>query len=106
MVLAGVLLKLGIYGLVRFFSFSFLFFYEFGSYLLIVGLWGSILSCLMCLRQVDVKSLVAYSSINHMSVGLAALACFFVVGLRGVYVMGFSHGLISPCMFFMVYVSY
>jgi len=105
-VLAGVLLKLGIYGLVRFVSFSFLCFYSFGSYFLFVGLWGSLLSCLMCLRQVDVKSLVAYSSINHMSVGFAAISCFFFIGLRGSYVMGFSHGVISPCMFFMVYVSY
>lgn len=106
MVLAGVLLKLGIYGLVRFVHFSFLFFYDFGSYLLIVGLWGGVLSCLMCLRQSDTKSLVAYSSINHMSVAFASVACFFLVGLRGTYIIGFSHGVISPCMFFMVYVSY
>jgi NADH-ubiquinone oxidoreductase chain 4 len=106
MVLAGVLLKLGVYGLVRFVSFSLLFFYDFGSYLLIVGLWGGVLSCLMCLRQVDVKSLVAYSSVNHMRVAFASFLCFFIVGLRGTYIMGFSHGIISPCMFFMVYVSY
>lgn len=76
-VLAGVLLKLGVYGLVRFSSFSSLFFYLFGSYLLSIGLIGRIFSCFICLRQPDMKSLVAYSSINHIGVCLGSIACFF-----------------------------
>lgn len=70
-ILAGVLLKLGGYGLYRFLSiistygnFSFIFF----SYFFYVSLFGSLLVSFFCLRQIDLKTLIAYSSVVHMRV--------------------------------------
>lgn len=68
MILAGVLLKLGGYGLIRFFQIlpclSFRLFRAFGT----VALWGGGVCALICLRQTDVKALIAYSSVTHMGV--------------------------------------
>jgi NADH-ubiquinone oxidoreductase chain 4 len=106
MLLAGVFLKIGVYGLIRFFS-DFYFFFCFRSgYIFSLGLLGGLLSCLFCFRQVDLKSLVAYSSICHMGLCLAGVLCFSYCGVFGRLSMSFSHGLVSPCLFYLVYVIY
>jgi len=65
-ILAGILLKLGSYGLIRLFSFFPNFISTFFSCLSSIALWGAVVTSLICLRQTDIKSLIAYSSVGHM----------------------------------------
>nr|QHZ87426.1 NADH dehydrogenase subunit 4 [Platycnemis phyllopoda] len=106
MILAGVLLKLGGYGLLRVFSLI----YKLGVSLnvLIVGisLFGGVLVSLICLRQVDLKSLIAYSSVAHMGIVLGGLCTMTFWGLNGCYVLMIAHGLCSSGMFCLANISY
>lgn len=106
MVLAGVLLKLGVYGVVRVFLFVGRLFDFFLGYLYFFVVWGGILVGFVCFRQVDLKALVAYSSVCHMSFCLVG---FFVAsslgGLGGMTVV-VSHGFVSSCLFFLLFVFY
>lgn len=65
-ILAGVLLKLGGYGIYRFMLFYQVFFNYIFIFLLSVALIGGLFSSLICLRQIDIKILIAYSSIVHI----------------------------------------
>nr|YP_010466947.1 NADH dehydrogenase subunit 4 [Hemigrapsus sinensis]UVF28719.1 NADH dehydrogenase subunit 4 [Hemigrapsus sinensis] len=99
MILAGVLLKLGGYGLVRILfmfqkinlSFSWLW--------VSISLVGGVIISLLCLRQVDMKSLIAYSSVVHMSMVLCGLIIFSWWGLMGAVVVMVGHGLCSSALF-------
>nr|YP_009383510.1 NADH dehydrogenase subunit 4 [Helicana wuana]APL97760.1 NADH dehydrogenase subunit 4 [Helicana wuana] len=99
MILAGVLLKLGGYGLIRVLfmfqkvslSFSWLW--------VSVSLVGGVVVSLLCLRQVDMKSLIAYSSVVHMSMVLCGLMIFSWWGLMGAVVVMVGHGLCSSGLF-------
>nr|YP_009503183.1 NADH dehydrogenase subunit 4 [Dotilla wichmanni]AXA13785.1 NADH dehydrogenase subunit 4 [Dotilla wichmanni] len=99
MILAGVLLKLGGYGLIRILyvfqklslSFSWLW--------VSLSLVGGVIVSLMCLRQVDMKSLIAYSSVVHMSLVLCGLMVFSWWGLMGAVVVMVGHGLCSSGLF-------
>lgn len=72
-VLAGVLLKLGGYGLVRVFSFMYSQVIALSSVLMRLALVGGVLACFVCIRQVDRKSLIAYSSVAHIALVLVGL---------------------------------
>nr|YP_009564057.1 NADH dehydrogenase subunit 4 [Remiarctus bertholdii]QAX91420.1 NADH dehydrogenase subunit 4 [Remiarctus bertholdii] len=99
MILAGVLLKLGGYGLIRVLP----LFSEVNK--LYSGLWmsvailGGFIVSLMCLRQVDIKSLIAYSSVAHMGLVLCGLVVFGWWGLNGAVVVMVGHGLCSSGLF-------
>lgn len=67
---------------------------------------GGVFCCFICLRQVDLKSLVAYSSVCHMGVALAGFMRFVWVGTRGGVYMLVGHGLCSSCLFYILYVLY
>nr|YP_010384958.1 NADH dehydrogenase subunit 4 [Pinnotheres excussus]UPL64955.1 NADH dehydrogenase subunit 4 [Pinnotheres excussus] len=99
MILAGVLLKLGGYGLIRilpmFQKISMLYSWLWVSLSLLGGLFISIL----CLRQVDMKALIAYSSVVHMSLVLCGLMIFSCWGLMGSVVVMIGHGLCSSGLF-------
>jgi len=73
MLLAGLLLKLGIYGIVRFSFFVNSSLFLFFGYLVSIGLLGGVLCCVLCLRQIDLKAFVAYSSICHMGICLGGV---------------------------------
>nr|ARH54398.1 NADH dehydrogenase subunit 4 [Harmonia quadripunctata] len=106
MMLAGVMLKLGGYGLIRFLG----MFLELGmkiNYILInFSLIGGILISLTCLRQSDMKSLIAYSSVVHMGLLLSGLLTLNMWGLTGSLMMMLSHGLCSSGLFVLVNLSY
>jgi NADH-ubiquinone oxidoreductase chain 4 len=106
MLLAGILLKLGGYGLVRFMIVVKVHFSFFRGYVYSWGLFGGLFCCFICLRQVDLKSLVAYSSVCHMGMALAGFMRFVLVGVRGGVFMLIGHGLCSSCLFYMLYVFY
>jgi len=102
MILAGILLKLGGYGLIRLgkiFSSDFLF----TSYLFSIGLVGGLLTCFLCLRQVDFKCLVAYSSVCHIGLVFLGLIFFNVFCVGGSYLIIVFHGLVSSCLFMFLF---
>jgi len=74
-ILAGVLLKLGGYGLLRILD-QFVFFLSFSSiFYLSFVLWGRVVTSLVCLRQTDIKGLIAYSSVGHMGLFVGGAFC-------------------------------
>ena len=66
MILAGVLLKLGGYGLLRVFPVLFRFRFRFGIVWVALSLVGGLFVSLFCMRQTDLKSLIAYSSVAQI----------------------------------------
>lgn len=105
-VLAGVLLKLGGYGFYRFSFLTTKRLSRIGNYILSWGLVGGLISCLLCLRQHDLKSFIAYSSVCHIGFGLAGLHRFSVTGITGGVFMLIAHGFCSSCLFFILFVVY
>nr|YP_010164039.1 NADH dehydrogenase subunit 4 [Macrophthalmus abbreviatus]QRK27328.1 NADH dehydrogenase subunit 4 [Macrophthalmus abbreviatus] len=106
MVLAGVLLKLGGYGLIRL-----LFMFQkvslnFSWLWVSVSLLGGVLVSLLCLRQVDLKSLIAYSSVVHMSMVICGLMIFSWWGMMGAIVVMVGHGLCSSGLFCLANMMY
>nr|AYU57098.1 NADH dehydrogenase subunit 4 [Metopograpsus quadridentatus]UBD09535.1 NADH dehydrogenase subunit 4 [Metopograpsus quadridentatus] len=99
MILAGVLLKLGGYGLIRVLVYFQKMSLSFSWLWVSVSLVGGVLMSLLCLRQVDMKSLIAYSSVVHMSMVLAGLMIFSWWGLMGAVVVMVGHGLCSSGLF-------
>ena len=98
--LAGVMLKMGLYGLIRaalpVAPLGAVYFVPVMVVLAIVSiLYGAALS----LGQTDLKKLVAYSSVSHMGVALLGVATMTELGLAGAVFMMFAHGILSPAMF-------
>ena len=73
MVLAGVLLKLVGYGLLRAFPVLFKFGFKFGVVWVALSLVGGLFVSLFCIRQTDLKSLIAYSSVAHKSMAIGGI---------------------------------
>lgn len=106
MVLAGVLLKLGGYGLLRvsgLFSAAAL---GFSWFWVRAGVIGGALVRLVCLRQTDIKALIAYSSVAHMGLVLAGIGSLRVWGVSGAVVVMVGHGLCSSGLFCLANVAY
>nr|YP_009343069.1 NADH dehydrogenase subunit 4 [Pacifastacus leniusculus]APS87296.1 NADH dehydrogenase subunit 4 [Pacifastacus leniusculus] len=99
MILAGVLLKLGGYGLIRVLS-LFTEINKMFSFMWVgVSIFGGGLVSILCLRQVDMKSLIAYSSVAHMSLVLSGLIVFSWWGMNGAVIIMLGHGLCSSGLF-------
>nr|AQN67798.1 NADH dehydrogenase subunit 4 [Pinctada albina] len=99
LILAGILLKLGglqIYRLLTELSASFS---SPLSYILLLCLWGGVYANLVCFRQADVKSVIAYSSVGHMSVVLSGLLFNDFLSAGVALSMMVGHGFISCGMF-------
>jgi len=99
MVLAGILLKLGGYGVLRvrvLFMFSILII---GKIFIVLSLIGGLIISLICLRQFDVKSLIAYSSVVHIGLGLAGIITLLIWGYQGILILMIGHGLCSSGLF-------
>ena len=104
--LAGVLLKLGGYGFLRFIGMTSFYLSLSGGYIYRWGFLGGLVCIFICLRQVDLKALVAYSSVCHMGLGVVGFLRFVGVGLRGGIYILIVHGLCSSCLFYILYVFY
>ena len=106
-ILAGVLLKLGGYGFLRF---SLPMFPEASHQFiwLVFGLSAVavIYTSLVALVQQDMKKLIAYSSVAHMAIVTIGLFAFNVYGIQGAMIVMLSHGLVSGALFLCVGVIY
>jgi NADH-quinone oxidoreductase subunit M len=106
-ILAGVLLKMGGYGFIRF---SLPMFPEASAQFvwLIFGLSmvAVVYTSLVALVQHDMKKLIAYSSVAHMGIVTAGAFAFNVQGLEGAMIMMLSHGLVSGALFLSVGIIY
>nr|YP_009113921.1 NADH dehydrogenase subunit 4 [Vertigo pusilla]AGC52886.1 NADH dehydrogenase subunit 4 [Vertigo pusilla] len=107
MILAGVLLKLGGYGLYltnQCFNFSSLNLMSVSISFL--SMWGGLFAALMCLQQTDMKAMVAYSSVAHMSLVISGIFLNSVWGEYCAKVTMIAHGFTSSALFVLVNMSY
>nr|APX39870.1 NADH dehydrogenase subunit 4 [Psylliodes cupreus]WNV22567.1 NADH dehydrogenase subunit 4 [Psylliodes crambicola] len=106
MILAGVMLKLGGYGLLRLMIMFQLFINDWNMLIIVISMLGGFIISLVCMRQSDIKSLIAYSSVSHMGLALAGLMTLNYWGLWGALVMMLAHGLCSSGLFCLANLMY
>nr|UZT67794.1 NADH dehydrogenase subunit 4 [Acanthobdella peledina]UZT67872.1 NADH dehydrogenase subunit 4 [Acanthobdella peledina] len=106
MILAAVLLKLGGFGLIRLSQLL----PHMNSYIkypiITLSLMGSIITSMICLRQTDMKSLIAYSSISHMGLMISGVMTSSKWGLSGSLAMMIAHGISSSALFILAALNY
>jgi NADH-quinone oxidoreductase subunit M len=106
-ILAGVLLKMGPYGILRF---------NYGvlpdatawaaNAIAVFGMVNIVYAAFVCLAQKDLKRLIAYSSVSHMGFTLLGMAAMTPMAISGAVFNMFTHGIISPMLFLIVGVIY
>ncbi|MBS1983044.1 MAG: NADH-quinone oxidoreductase subunit M [Bdellovibrionales bacterium] len=106
-ILAGVLLKMGTYGLLRL-NFTVLpqATESFAHVLAILGVINIIYGAFCAMAQKDLKKLVAYSSVSHMGYCLLGMSVFTPAGIQGAVLQMFNHGISAAMMFMLVGVLY
>ena len=106
-ILAGIMLKLGTYGFLRFslplFPFASMYFTPLIYTMSIIAI---IYTSLTTIRQVDLKKIIAYSSVAHMNFVTIGLFSLNSQGVEGSLMLMLSHGLVSPALFLLVGVLY
>nr|YP_008758037.1 NADH dehydrogenase subunit 4 [Odontobutis potamophila]AGW46891.1 NADH dehydrogenase subunit 4 [Odontobutis potamophila] len=106
MVLAAVLLKLGGYGMMRMLTLLEPLTKELSYSFIVLALWGIIMTGTICLRQTDLKSLIAYSSVGHMGLVAGGILTQTSWGLTGALVLMIAHGLTSSALFCLANINY
>ncbi len=106
-ILAGILLKMGIYGILR---------VNYGvlpeatrwaaTAMAVFGTINIVYAAFVCLAQKDLKRMIAYSSVSHMGFCLLGMSSFTQQGIDGAVLNLWTHGLISPMLFLIVGVIY
>ncbi len=105
-ILAGILLKLGGYGLVRVLTLSHTLFFR-SQYLFVrISLWGIVTTAIVCLRQQDIKSLIAYSSVGHIAILIGGLYSLSKWGVEGATLIIIGHGLSRRALFALANMTY
>ena len=106
-ILAGVLLKLGTYGFVRFslplFPFASLYF---TPLVYSMGASAVVYTSLTAIRQTDLKRIVAYTSVAHMNLVVIGLFSFNIIGVEGALLQSLSHGFVASSFFLIIGVIY
>jgi len=106
-ILAGVLLKMGTYGILRI---SFPIFPDATAYyqvpLAILGFINIVYGALCAMAQEDFKKLIAYSSVSHMGIVILGMAALNTQGITGAVMQMFNHGTITAMLFLIVGVIY
>nr|YP_009163118.1 NADH dehydrogenase subunit 4 [Scorpaenopsis cirrosa]AKT94801.1 NADH dehydrogenase subunit 4 [Scorpaenopsis cirrosa] len=106
MVLAAVLLKLGGYGMIRMMTMLEPLTKELSYPFIVIALWGVIMTGSTCLRQTDLKSLIAYSSVSHMGLVVGGILIQTPWGLAGALILMIAHGLTSSALFCLANTNY
>nr|YP_009229578.1 NADH dehydrogenase subunit 4 [Hydropsyche pellucidula]ALT58519.1 NADH dehydrogenase subunit 4 [Hydropsyche pellucidula] len=106
MILAGVMLKLGGYGLVRVMKLMVLISLKMNIIWVVLSLIGGTLISLMCLHQMDMKLLIAYSSVVHMALVIAGIMTLTYLGFTGSLILMIGHGLCSSGLFVLINLMY
>nr|YP_009104460.1 NADH dehydrogenase subunit 4 [Beringraja pulchra]AHA03932.1 NADH dehydrogenase subunit 4 [Beringraja pulchra]AKO71912.1 NADH dehydrogenase subunit 4 [Beringraja pulchra]AKO71925.1 NADH dehydrogenase subunit 4 [Beringraja pulchra]AKO71964.1 NADH dehydrogenase subunit 4 [Beringraja pulchra]AYJ22444.1 NADH dehydrogenase subunit 4 [Beringraja pulchra] len=106
MILAAVLLKLGGYGMMRIIVVLNPLTKEMAYPFLILAIWGIVMTSSICLRQTDLKSLIAYSSVSHMGLVAAAILIQTPWSFAGATALMIAHGLISSMLFCLANTNY
>lgn len=106
-ILAGILLKLGSYGFLRF---SLPLFPEANFYftplVYTISILGVIYTSLTAIRQTDFKRIIAYTSVAHMNIVMIGIYSFNLIGLEGSIIQSISHGFVSSALFLIIGVVY
>nr|AGG69226.1 NADH dehydrogenase subunit 4 [Nannoperca australis]AGG69232.1 NADH dehydrogenase subunit 4 [Nannoperca australis]AGG69246.1 NADH dehydrogenase subunit 4 [Nannoperca australis] len=106
MILAAVLLKLGGYGMMRMMIMLEPLTKELSYPFIIFALWGVIMTGSICLRQTDLKSLIAYSSVSHMGLVVGGILIQTPWGFTGALILMIAHGLTSSALFCLANTNY
>lgn len=106
-ILAGVLLKLGTYGFIRF---SLPLFPEacfyFAPFVYGMSVVGVVYASFTAIRQSDFKRIIAYTSVAHMNLVMIGLFSFNIIGIEGAILQSLSHGFVASALFLIIGVVY
>jgi len=106
-ILAGVLLKMGTYGFLRF---NLPFFpqasYEFVDMIAVLSIIGIVYGALVAMVQEDLKKLVAYSSVSHLGFVMLGIFALNEYGIQGALIQNINHGISTGALFLLVGVIY
>ena len=106
-ILAGILLKLGTYGFLRF---SFPLFPEasfyFAPIVYLLSIVGIMYTSFTAIRQTDFKRIIAYTSVAHMNLVMVGLFSFNTIGLEGAILQSLSHGFVASALFLIIGIVY
>jgi NADH-quinone oxidoreductase subunit M len=105
-ILAALLLKLGGYGLIRFipiFPYAYIFF---NPLMYTLGIISIIYASLVTIRQIDLKKIIAYSSVAHMNLCTVGIFSLNHQGIQGSIFLMLGHGIVSSALFFLVGMLY
>nr|NP_739642.1 NADH dehydrogenase subunit 4 [Carapus bermudensis]BAC23173.1 NADH dehydrogenase subunit 4 [Carapus bermudensis] len=106
MVLAAVLLKLGGYGMMRMMTLLEPLTLDMCFPFIALALWGMAMTSSICMRQNDLKSLIAYSSVSHMGAVAAGILVQTSWGFTGALALMIAHGLTSSALFCLANTNY
>lgn len=98
-VLAGILLKFGVYGVIRVLWVIQFPILQVILWVIVFSLWGGVIRSCVCSCQRDLKSLIAYSSIGHIAVSLGGVLRIYCLGKISRICLLLAHGLVSPVLF-------
>jgi len=105
-ILAAILLKLGCYGLLR--INKIIYFNNLTILYIIISIraFGRVITNIICLRQIDLKSLIAYSSVRHIGFMIVGLLSNSKIGQYGRLIIILRHGFTSSCIFLLRNIMY